>query len=150
MFRRDFLSSSMFGFLSFGIFNTTRKGQKDTSGFWEKPANGKEHDYSVHVLRNIEKRVVEWLEFSKESSYTITLYSNYYESQITKEITFWRSEVNIKSCYNVWEVWHIATCQGYPKIFSFKVKEVGTNDTSVVDNGFVMPNEIRTMNYKTI
>lgn len=147
MFRRDFLSLSMFSFLGFGKSNKVEEKDEliNSPKFWEHPCQDVSKHFTPECMADVEKQVVKWLETSSEPF----VFFSAKERSFYSDLIFWRSEINIKSCYNVWEVWHIATCRGYPKILSSKVKEVGTNEVNAVDNGFVMPNEIRTSDYKT-
>lgn len=107
--------------------------------FWERePA-------SNNILSNldeIEPIILDWLKQDDGGS-MITFKC---EGAISS-IQFVRSEINIKTAFNVWQVWRIASSCQCNKIVSYLAKDIGTNDCEKIEDGFRMPNEVRTENY---
>jgi len=58
-------------------------------------------------------------------------------------MVFVLSEINIRNCINEWDVWRIATASNCPKIFSRKIKTIGSN-SATIDVNFSLPsNEVK-------
>lgn len=66
---------------------------------------------------------------------------------VERLVTFTRSIINVRKVQSTWDQWHIATSGYFPKIISIPIKTIGINNTKLVDNGFIMPNEVRSECY---
>lgn len=98
-------------------------------------------DKKDELIAYIDKTINEWmLDDSQDSLITLSFKGgeNY------SILNFDRSEIYIKTAANQWEVWKIATSPDYPKMFSVKIKTVGSN---LISDDFIMPNEIRSQGY---
>ena len=139
--RRNIIKSALgfFGLSSvaFATKSSSTNTDRQKPQFWE--LKSKQLDY----IYTIEETVLDWLE--KQNTPSIEFRWDWdTDFKHIKTLCFHRSEINIKTASNVWEVWHIASCTDYPKIISYKKKTIGTNE---MPNGFTLPNEIRPMNY---
>ena len=119
-----------------------RKGDVD---FWEHGfCSDVTTMFSEQTLADMEKRVYEWLRDESDQDPIIQFH---YNCGWCDSVMFTRSEIQIKSCDNVWNIWRIAESNSYPKIISYRVKQVGTNESYKLSDKFRMPNEIRSENY---
>lgn len=116
--------------------------------FWEYSRNENERILALRKLfdnKETELEIVEWLKENNNDN-PIKQYSIRSDGKFLDFILFSRSEIYLKSGKNTWDVWRIATC-GYLNIaFTYKVKEIGTNQM-LPNSKFVMPNEVRCSNY---
>lgn len=140
--RRNIIKSAL-GFFGLGsVAFATKSSQKPKENI-EKPQFWEITTKQIYDIQSVEETVLDWLE--KQNTPSIEFRWDWdTDFKHIKTLCFSRSEINIKTASNVWEVWHIASCTDYPKIISYKKKTIGTNE---MPNGFTLPNEIRPMNY---
>jgi hypothetical protein len=146
MLRRSFLELPIFSFLGFKLKDKIEpkfEVKQEDPEIWVRPYCER-FELEEESFKIAEKSVLNWLKNTKKPTFEIAVARS--DSKL-HWITFVRSVINIKSAYNTWEQWHIATCDIYPKIISIRIKDVGTNNTKLIDDGFTMPNEIRTERY---
>jgi hypothetical protein len=112
--------------------------------FWNQPAwvESLICDLEDDVRERIEEKVIDWLKDDKGDPTLEFGYLGKYEKNISSFMVWHRAEMYVKECMNVWSVWRMATCSGYKKMLSYKVKEIGTNEI-IKNKEFKMPNEIR-------
>jgi len=102
------------------------------------------------LISQIEETILDWLKSDDNDDSVKTLYleNENMETIHIPTLQFYKSEIYIKSCSNVWEVWRIANSPNWPRLISWKVKEIGVNDYYVLGDSFHIPNEVKTINYK--
>lgn len=144
MLRRSFLELPLVGFLA-----SKFKGKIESKFDVKQNPELSEHE-SVKRFEiepkscyKIEAIVSNWLENSKRPRLQIPIILG----EITTYMIFSRSVINIKSCNNVWEQWHIATSSDFDKIISTRIKDISTSNFKLLEEGFVMPNEVRSEIY---
>ncbi|RTK95478.1 MAG: hypothetical protein EKK64_06555 [Neisseriaceae bacterium] len=142
MIRRNFLNSILalpvFSFLGMSKNKEENKIEKEPIEFY----NGVNIDYSKNMTDEmkigLEADIATWLKNYDSPMLEVNI------KGISGPIVFFRSEINIKSALNVWEVWYIASSDVYPKLISYKKGYIGTNQ---YEDGLVLNNEIRPVNY---
>ena len=145
MLRRSFLELPIFSFFGFKLKDKIEPEVKqEIPEIWEHKPVERLHEIEQESLIQIEAIVLDWLKNTKESMIEIPMIRGDLHPTF---ILFFRSVINIKSAYNTWEQWHIATCRDFDKIISVRIKEIGVNNTKLIDDGFTMPNEVRTERY---
>ena len=107
--------------------------------FWERTCDDRR---MLKNLADIEPIIMDWLKNDEQNP----LIS--FRCEDGSYVQFVRSEINVKTAFNVWQVWRIGTSSQCDKIVSCLVKEIGTNDCEKIRDGFVMPNEVRARNYE--
>ena len=104
------------------------------------------YDVDKESEKQIEKEVLEWLKKDDtDGLIEIPLCDRVTKERVSNRLQFHKAEINIKVCSNVWERWRIASCTNWPKIISYRVKEIGVNDD--FNNSIVLTNEIRGFTY---
>lgn len=118
--------------------------------FWEREAFLEGNmirfapEKEAEMRAGLEKDVLEWLKDDKADSTLEFRFWGANDKPIYLPIVlFHRAEIYIKNCANGWAVWRIATCSSYDRMISYKVKEIGINDIRAIEDGFKMPNEVR-------
>lgn len=148
MFRRNFLQLPIFGFLGSKIKNNIESKldikQEDLEKWEHPPIKRFGYDLDEEISKQIEDFVLNWLKNTDESMHTIPMIRGDLHPTC---IMFVRSVINIKSGRNTWDQWHIATSSDFPKIISTQIKTVGINNTKLIDDGFTMPNEVKSERY---
>jgi hypothetical protein len=144
MLRRSFLELPLFGFLA-SKFKGKIESKFDVKQNPElsERESVKRFEIEPESFSKIEEIVLDWLESSKRSRLQIP----FIRGEVIVYMVFSRSVINIKSCNNVWEQWHIATSSDFDKIISTRIKDVSTNNLKLLEEGFVMPNEVRSETY---
>lgn len=145
MLRRSFLELPLFSFLG-SCFKDKIKPKSDLNQNLELSEREPINTYEIEPesISKIEEIVLDWLKNTQESMVQIPMTAG---SLQPTYILFARSVVNIKTCSNVWEQWHIATSSQFDKIISLRVKIIDTTSFDLLDKGFKMPNEIRSERY---
>lgn len=146
MLRRSFLELPIFSFLGFKLKDKVESKfdvKKEDPEIWEQEPV-KLLEIEQESLVKIEEIILDWLKNTKEPMKQLPM--NRGDSQ-PHYILFFRSVINIKTCHNSCEQWHIATCRDFDKILSVRTKEIGINNTKLIDDGFTFPNEVRTEQY---
>jgi hypothetical protein len=142
MIRRFFLSLPFAGLFCRG---SGAAGSSVTSPvFWERVPSCSGPDslwgrLSDGLRADIEGRVSEWLEFGSSPNLDFYLYGD--DGSSIGLMVFALSEINVRTCVNCWDVWRIATASDCPRIFSRRVKCIGSNS---VGSDFSLPvNEVK-------
>jgi len=151
MIRRIFLSLPFVGFLFKApnkvVANAViPKTSKEEPLFWEKLPTCNEPNsiwnrLTDELKADIENQVLEWLEIGESPN--LDLYLRNESGSDAGLMVFVLSEINIRNCINEWDVWRIATASNCPKIFSRKIKTIGSN-SATIDVNFSLPsNEVK-------
>jgi hypothetical protein len=146
MLRRSFLELPIFSFLGFKLKDKIEPEVKqEDPEIWEhEPVKLFGYDFDETSSKQIEEIVFNWLKDTKEPSIQLPITRG---DSHPDWITFARSVINIKSGHNTCEQWHVATCLVFPKMISVRIKDVGINNTKLIEQGFTFPNEVRSERY---
>lgn len=110
--------------------------------FWENDSlDISKRDIKIHNIESIEIDVMKWLKDDKADS-VLTFYIKENKTNVINLVNFYRYETSIRICRNVWQLWRIARCSNIDKLFSYRVKEFGTNDAEFAST-ITLPNEIK-------